>query len=123
MIGDPDLLADRAEALQQEFSPAEYTPQSPARAGLSLLPIRLRAPVRAGRLDSANAAYVLESLDRAIQALGPEHREVFVLAQVESLKYQQISTILKIPVGTVKSRMHAAVRQIREALSREGIEP
>lgn len=64
-----------------------------------------------------------EALERAIAVLGPEHREVFVLAQVESLKYRDIAKILSIPVGTVKSRMHAAVRQIRAALEREGIEP
>ena len=64
-----------------------------------------------------------EALERAIRGLGPDHREVFLLAQVESLKYQEIGEILKIPVGTVKSRMHAASRQIREALRREGFEP
>jgi RNA polymerase sigma-70 factor (ECF subfamily) len=64
-----------------------------------------------------------EALDRAVGALSPDHREVFLLAQVESLRYAEIGEILGIPVGTVKSRMHAAVRQIREALSREGFEP
>jgi RNA polymerase sigma-70 factor (ECF subfamily) len=63
------------------------------------------------------------ALDRAIEGLGTEHREVFVLAQVESLRYQEIAEILDIPLGTVKSRMHAAVRQVRAALSREGFEP
>lgn len=63
------------------------------------------------------------ALDRGIAALGEQHREVFVLSQVESLRYQEIGEILGIPVGTVKSRMHAAVRQLREHLSREGFEP
>lgn len=63
------------------------------------------------------------ALERAVASLGPEHREVFVLAQVESLKYEEIGRILGIPVGTVKSRMHAAVRQVREILVREGFEP
>lgn len=63
------------------------------------------------------------ALEEAIAALGEEHREVFVLAQVESLKYEEIARILRIPVGTVKSRMHAAVRHVRESLSRRGFEP
>ena len=63
------------------------------------------------------------ALDRAIAALGEQHREVFVLSQVETLRYQEIAEILGIPVGTVKSRMHAAVRQLREQLAREGFEP
>ena len=63
------------------------------------------------------------ALDEAIAELGPEHREVFVLSQVESLKYEEIARILRIPVGTVKSRIHASVRRIRESLSRRGFEP
>jgi len=71
----------------------------------------------------AEGRELARALERAIGALGPEHREVFVLAQVESLRYQEIANILGIPVGTVKSRMHAAVRQVRERLVREGFEP
>jgi RNA polymerase sigma-70 factor (ECF subfamily) len=63
------------------------------------------------------------ALARAIAALGDEHREVFVLAQVDALRYEDVAAILGIPLGTVKSRMHTAVRQVREALRREGIEP
>ncbi|MDJ0976198.1 MAG: sigma-70 family RNA polymerase sigma factor [Planctomycetota bacterium] len=63
------------------------------------------------------------ALSRAIERLPAEQREVFVLAQVEGLKYQDIGRILEIPVGTVKSRMHAAVRGLRGALRREGFEP
>jgi RNA polymerase sigma-70 factor (ECF subfamily) len=66
---------------------------------------------------------LVAALERAVQSLADEHREVFVLARVESLRYQEIGEILGIPVGTVKSRMHAAWKQIRAALRREGIEP
>jgi RNA polymerase sigma-70 factor (ECF subfamily) len=68
-------------------------------------------------------AEVRAALARAIGALGEEHREVFVLAQVDALRYEDVAAILRIPLGTVKSRMHTAVRQVREALRREGIEP
>jgi RNA polymerase sigma-70 factor, ECF subfamily len=63
------------------------------------------------------------ALRGAMEALGTEHREVFVLALVEGLRYQEIGDILGIPVGTVKSRMFAAVRQVRATLARQGIEP
>ncbi len=66
---------------------------------------------------------LLAALERAVGSLTEEHREVFVLARVENLRYQEIGEILGIPVGTVKSRMHAAWRHIRTALHREGIEP
>ena len=66
---------------------------------------------------------LVAALERAVESLTDEHREVFVLARVENLRYQEIGEILDIPVGTVKSRMHAAWRQIRAALAEEGIEP
>jgi RNA polymerase sigma-70 factor (ECF subfamily) len=73
--------------------------------------------------QTATREELAAALARAVEALGEEHREVFVLSQVEGLRYQDIGAILDIPVGTVKSRMHAAFRQLREALSREGFEP
>lgn len=82
----------------------------------------LRAPAESPG-DPADRAELRQALDRAIAALGDEHRQVFVLAQMEGLRYQEIGEILGVPVGTVKSRMHAAHRQIREALAREGFEP
>lgn len=81
-------------------------------------------PAAATAPDERERAHELRrALDAAIGALGTEHREVFVLAQIEGLKYQEIGEILSIPVGTVKSRMHTATRQVREALIRGGFEP
>jgi len=84
--------------------------------------IEFEGPSRepAGRVRHAE---LLAALKRAVADLGPEQHEVFVLARVENLRYQEVGEILGIPVGTVKSRMHAAWRQIRESLAREGIEP
>lgn len=64
-----------------------------------------------------------KALREAVASLPDEHREVFALAQNEGLKYQEIAEILGIPVGTVKSRMHAAMRMLRETLARGGFEP
>jgi RNA polymerase sigma-70 factor (ECF subfamily) len=63
------------------------------------------------------------AIERAVAALSPEHRQVFVLSQVEGLRYQEIAEVLEVPVGTVKSRMHAAVRHLRDRLRAEGFEP
>ncbi len=86
----------------------------------------LAADLRAPPADPGERAERRElraALDDAVGALGEEHREVFVLAQVEGLRYQEIAQILQIPVGTVKSRMHAAHHLIREVLRRRGFEP
>ena len=40
----------------------------------------------------------------------PEHlREILLLSYFHQFPYKQISDILEIPLGTVKSRLHAAV--------------
>ena len=65
-IGDPELLQRRAALLRlplltQIFDP--NTPAKPQRAGtLTVLPVTLRSPVTAGKLDPSNAAYVLDTL-------------------------------------------------------------
>jgi RNA polymerase sigma-70 factor (ECF subfamily) len=58
--------------------------------------------------------------DRVQQALGdlPDgQREVFVMANDLGMRYQEIGAILGIPEGTVKSRMHHAVRSLRDDLA------
>ena len=62
-----------------------------------------------------------EELERAMAALPEEQRLVLVLGLVQALPYAEVSEILEIPVGTVKSRMHAAVGKLRQALDGRGI--
>ena len=42
-------------------------------------------------------------------------RQVVILAYYQGLKYREIADILGIPVGTVKSRLHAALVKLQEA--------
>ena len=53
----------------------------------------------------------------AVDRLDDPHRMVFVLAHYGGMKYRDIGGVLEIPVGTVKSRMAAAERRLREALA------
>lgn len=53
---------------------------------------------------------------KALEQLPDEQRMVFVLSEIEDLKYQEISEIMEIPLGTVKSRMHTAVGKLQELL-------
>ncbi len=52
----------------------------------------------------------------AIQRLAPEYRTVVILADLHELDYAEISAILKVPLGTMKSRLSRARRQLRKAL-------
>jgi RNA polymerase sigma-70 factor (ECF subfamily) len=63
--------------------------------------------------DEASGRELVEALREAVDRLPEDQRQVFVLGQYRGLPYAEISEILSIPEGTVKSRMHAAVRRLR----------
>jgi RNA polymerase sigma-70 factor, ECF subfamily len=63
--------------------------------------------------------YQAARLHRAVAALPEHYRQVFEMCHLEGLKYAEIGARLKIPVGTVKSRMAEAVRRLRRALAPE----
>jgi RNA polymerase sigma-70 factor (ECF subfamily) len=59
----------------------------------------------------------IEQAQSALKALPETLRSVVVLGILQELRYEEISAILEIPVGTVKSRMFYALRQLRETLN------
>jgi RNA polymerase sigma-70 factor (ECF subfamily) len=54
-------------------------------------------------------------LRQAVEQLPPGLRDVIELVYFQDLKYREAAESLNIPVGTVKSRMHAAVAKLTEA--------
>ncbi len=56
-------------------------------------------------------------LVQAMAELSPEHRTVLELTYFRELGYQEIAEIMSCPVGTVKTRMFHARRQLRRRLS------
>jgi len=71
-VGDPDLLAERAQRLGWPIEldvlvPGDALP-APINGRLTVWPASLATPSKAGHLDPANAGYVLETLDIAIDA-------------------------------------------------------
>ncbi|HEU5170480.1 MAG TPA: sigma-70 family RNA polymerase sigma factor [Gemmatimonadales bacterium] len=61
---------------------------------------------------------VLEAIDR----LPDEFREVLVLSDIENLTYAEIAEVLRLPIGTVKSRLFRARRQLQTALYDHAVE-
>lgn len=55
-------------------------------------------------------------VQRALMALHPDLRAVVVLSDIEGYAYEEIAVMLRIPVGTVKSRLHRARRTLQAAL-------
>ncbi len=62
------------------------------------------------------ASEVRQAVKRAVDALPEGERLCLVLSEYNGLKYAEISEVLGIPVGTVKSRIFSAVQRLKVAL-------
>jgi RNA polymerase sigma-70 factor (ECF subfamily) len=62
----------------------------------------------------------IEAMRAAIVALPEPLRETLLLRLQQDLSYEEIAEVLDVPVGTVRSRLHHAVRRLQEALNPRG---
>jgi RNA polymerase sigma-70 factor (ECF subfamily) len=59
-------------------------------------------------------------IERTLAKLPPDLRTTLVLREVQQLDYDEIADILMIPVGTVRSRLHAAREKFRQLWTERG---
>ncbi len=71
--------------------------------------------------DRAMQTERVERVQRALATLTDDHRTILVLREIDGMAYEEISDILELPVGTVRSRLFRARMQLREEL-REVVE-
>ena len=57
-----------------------------------------------------------KSVEKAILSLPLIYREVIILRHLQSLSYSEISSILRLPAGTVKIRLYRAREQLKKIL-------
>jgi RNA polymerase sigma factor (sigma-70 family) len=57
-----------------------------------------------------------DEITSALNSLNIEHRLIIILCDVEGFKYEEIASIVDIPVGTVRSRLHRARKLLKEKL-------
>jgi RNA polymerase sigma-70 factor (ECF subfamily) len=98
----------QAVSLEQRTEPGDGEP------GGLLEMLENRTP---GPLEHAAAQERRERVRAAVERLPEFLRQVLILAYFQGLKYREIADILDIPVGTVKSRLHAALVKLQEAWS------
>ena len=60
-------------------------------------------------------AEMKSNVKRVVDEMPAHYREILLLAYFQRMSYQQISESLQIPLGTVKSRLHAAVANFADA--------
>ena len=75
--------------------------------------------VQPKQADNIDSSYCAERLAKAIQGLSLEHREVVVLRYYGDLKINEIADQIGVSKGTVKSRLHYAVRRLEELIPKE----
>jgi RNA polymerase sigma-70 factor (ECF subfamily) len=66
--------------------------------------------------SSAIAALQLRDLEKAIAKLPQEQRQVILLVGLEGMRYEEVALILKVPVGTVLSRLSRGRDQLRRLM-------
>src|ERR1017187_760298 len=74
--------------------------------------------------DAALANRILDQdLKKAIEGLPDEFRLAVLLSDVQNFSYQEIATILDIPIGTVRSRLWRGRRLLQQILWKQAVEP
>jgi 4-hydroxythreonine-4-phosphate dehydrogenase len=82
-VADPDLLRNTASANGLDCPVREWRPGQDIGPGeLACVPVALAAPARAGEPDTANAAYVLETLRTAVSLVRSGHAAALVTGPV-----------------------------------------
>ncbi|MBI1944500.1 MAG: sigma-70 family RNA polymerase sigma factor [Deltaproteobacteria bacterium] len=136
-LGDAELAHDVAQTTFVQLFGwlPRYQPRGKFRA--FLMRVALRQCAMAARTRSAarrreDAAPVADAgatpaevalererrrqLDRALTALSPKLRAVVVLRHCGGMSYDEVAAAMDLPVGTVKSRVFAALAKLRDAL-------
>jgi RNA polymerase sigma-70 factor (ECF subfamily) len=68
-------------------------------------------------LDAVEARELGGMIEQAIGRLRPEYRSCILLRHVEGRAYEEIAEILNLPLGTVKTYIHRARNELRQALA------
>jgi RNA polymerase sigma-70 factor (ECF subfamily) len=90
--------------------PAGDDADGEARTLLDLLEARDPGPP-----DAAHEAERRDQVRAAVDKLPELLRQAVILVYFQGLKYREAADILEVPVGTVKSRLHAALTKLHEA--------
>jgi RNA polymerase sigma-70 factor, ECF subfamily len=95
----------------------EAPPEEDGRGGLAAVLSDASSENPAAAAERRDMA---RSLERAISRLRPEYREAVVLFYIEGASYQEICEATGLPLGTVKTNLHRARKELAEAMSALG---
>jgi len=95
----------------------------------TLLAARKRKPVASDQLelvadnapDEQAAGQLAEEVALVLEQVRDEYRQAFLLFHEQELSYAEIAAALEVPVGTVKTWVHRARRELIEQLQKRGV--
>lgn len=99
------------DTLSLDGSPHALTPEAVQASALQLGDRQETA------LEEMEAKELGGEIERAIAGLRPEYRSCILLRHVEGRPYEEIATMLDLPLGTVKTYIHRARGELRQALA------
>jgi RNA polymerase sigma-70 factor, ECF subfamily len=83
------------------------------------MPLSEQIPDKAAPPDrGVQSREMREAVHRALQKLSPELREAVILRDLQDMDYREIAGILRIPEGTVKSRINRGRAELARLLQR-----
>ena len=127
-IADPDLLQQRATELGLDLTLEDLDPEAEAQAHspciLKIVPVKLASPAHAGTLNPANASYVLQTLQTAVDGCLDNTYAAMVTAPVQKsvindagIPFSGHTEFLAAATGTQKVVMMLATSKLRVALA------
>jgi RNA polymerase sigma-70 factor (ECF subfamily) len=99
------------DTLSLDGSPHAETPEAMQATALQI-GARQESP-----LDAVEARELGNAIELAIGRLRPEYLSCILLRHVEGRAYEEIAEILDLPLGTVKTYIHRARNELRQALA------
>jgi RNA polymerase sigma-70 factor, ECF subfamily len=83
------------------------------------MPLSEQIPDKAAPPDSGvQSRETREAVHRALQKLSPELREAVILRDLQDMDYREIAGVLRVPEGTVKSRINRGRAELARLLQR-----
>ncbi len=112
-----NLLVDHFRKTRQERMTDSLDTTSSDHADTLALSERIpdRRPAPDSRVQTREAK---EAVHQALQKLSPELREAVILRDLQDMDYREIATVLKVPEGTVKSRINRGRAELARLLQR-----
>jgi RNA polymerase sigma-70 factor (ECF subfamily) len=112
-----NLLVDHFRRTKQDRVTESLDARAPDRE--EAIPLLERLPDRGPAPDSLSQSREAGAIvHQALQKLSPELREAVILRDLQDMDYREIATVLKVPEGTVKSRINRGRAELGRLLQR-----